>query len=181
LKLVHDNGGAPFRFEVMLVRRGNEKLALHLARNLAKLGIEVSVRTVDAAQYQQRRNTYDFDAMINLWDPSLSPGNEQAFYWGTEAAKREGSRNYPGIQVPAIDDLVRKISDAPDRASLVTAVRAMDRVLQWGHYVIPLFHLKTDRVALWDRFSRPATMPLYGYRLETWWEDPAKAAREIPK
>jgi microcin C transport system substrate-binding protein len=181
LQLVHDNGGEPFRFEIMLVRRGNEKLALHLTRNLAKLGIEVSVRTVDTAQYQQRKNTYDFDAMINLWDPSLSPGNEQAFYWGTEAAKREGSRNYPGIQVPAIDDLVRKISDAPDRASLVTAVRAMDRVLQWGHYVIPLFHLNADRVALWDRFGRPATTPLYGYRLETWWEDPAKAAREIAK
>jgi microcin C transport system substrate-binding protein len=181
LQLVHDNGGEPFRFEIMLVRRGNEKLALHLTRNLAKLGIEVSVRTVDTAQYQQRRNTYDFDAMINLWDPSLSPGNEQAFYWGTEAAKREGSRNYPGIQVPAIDDLVQKISDAPDRASLVTAVRAMDRVLQWGHYVIPLFHLNADRVALWDRFGRPATTPLYGYRLETWWEDPAKAARDIPK
>ena len=176
LQLVHDRGGGPFRFEIMLLRRGNEKLALHLARNLAKLGIEVAVRTVDTAQYQQRTNTYDFDAMIYLWDPSLSPGNEQAFYWGTEAAKRDGSRNYPGIQVPAIDALVQKISDAPDRASLVAAVRAMDRVLQWGHYVIPLFHLKADRVALWDRFGHPAVTPLYGYRLETWWEDPAKAA-----
>lgn len=175
LQLSHDNGGEPFRFEIMLIRRGNEKLALHLARNLAKLGIEVSVRTVDTAQYQQRSNTYDFDAMIYLWDPSLSPGNEQAFYWGTEAATREGSRNYPGIQVPAIDDLVQRLSDAPGRAELVTAVRAMDRVLQWGHYVIPLFHLKADRVALWDRFGRPAATPLYGYRLETWWEDPAKA------
>jgi microcin C transport system substrate-binding protein len=176
MQLVHDRGGEPFRFEIMLVRRSNEKLALHLARNLAKLGIEVSVRTVDTAQYQQRTNTYDFDAMIYLWDPSLSPGNEQAFYWGTEAARREGSRNYPGIEVPAIDALVQKISDAPDRASLVAAVRAMDRVLQWGHYVIPLFHLKADRVALWDRFGRPAATPLYGYRLETWWEDPTKAA-----
>ncbi len=176
LQLVHDDGGEPFRFEIMLLRRSDEKLALHLARNLAKLGIEVAVRTVDTAQYQQRTNTYDFDAVINLWDPSLSPGNEQAFYWGTDAAKRDGSRNYPGIQVPAIDALVQKISNAPDRASLVTAVRAMDRVLQWGHYVIPLFHLKADRVALWDRFGRPAATPLYGYRLETWWEDPAKAA-----
>ncbi|MDA1099057.1 MAG: extracellular solute-binding protein [Proteobacteria bacterium] len=175
LHLVHDNGGKPFRFEIMLLRRSNEKLALHLARNLAKLGIEVAVRTVDTPQYQQRANTYDFDAMIYLWDPSLSPGNEQAFYWGADAAKRDGSRNYPGIQVPAIDSLVQKISDAPDRASLVAAVRAMDRVLQWGHYVIPLFHLKSDRIALWDRFGRPALTPLYGYRLETWWEDPAKA------
>ena len=177
LKLVHETGGEPFRFEIMLLRRGNEKLALHLARNLAKLGIEVAVRTVDTAQYQQRTNTYDFDAMLYWWDPSLSPGNEQAFYWGTQAAKREGTRNYPGIQVPAIDNLVGKISDASDRTTLVAAVRAMDRVLQWGHYVIPLFHLKADRVALWDRFGRPAATPVYGYRLETWWEDRAKAAR----
>ena len=175
LELRHDGDGEPFRFEIMLLRRSNEKLALHLARNLARLGIEVAVRTVDTAQYQQRANTYDFDAMIYLWDPSLSPGNEQAFYWGSEAAKREGSRNYPGIQVPAIDALVQRISDASNRAALITAVRAMDRVLQWGHYVIPLFHLKADRVALWDRFGRPAVTPVYGYRLETWWEDPAKA------
>jgi len=177
LKLMHESGAGPFSFEVMLVRRGNEKLALHLARNLKKLGIQVMVRTVDTAQYQQRTNTYDFDAMIYWWDPSLSPGNEQAFYWGTEAAKREGTRNYPGIQVPAIDALVQKISDAQDRADLVAAVRAMDRVLQWGHYVIPLFHLKADRIALWDRFGRPKATPVYGYRLETWWEDPIKAAK----
>ncbi len=175
LQLVHDNGGERFHFEIMLLRRSNEKLALHLARNLAKLGIDVAVRRVDTAQYQQRINTYDFDVIINLWDPSLSPGNEQAFYWGSDAAKRDGSRNYAGIQVPAIDSLVGTISDAPDRASLVAAVRAMDRVLQWGHYVIPLFHLKSDRVALWDRFGRPAVTPLYGYRQETWWEDPVKA------
>ncbi|MBT6259685.1 MAG: ABC transporter substrate-binding protein [Rhodospirillaceae bacterium] len=177
LRLIHESGGEPFEFEIMLVRRNNEKLALHLARNLKKLGIEVVVRTVDTAQYQQRTNTYDFDAMVYWWDPSLSPGNEQAFYWGTQAATREGTRNYPGIKVPAIDALVRKISDAHDRADLVNAVRAMDRVLQWGHYVIPLFHLKADRIALWDRFGRPQATPIYGYRLETWWEDPVKAAK----
>ena len=171
LKLVNDKG-TPFQFEIMLIRRSNEKLALHLARNLEKLGIEVQVRTVDTAQYQQRTNTFDFDAMIYLWDPSLSPGNEQAFYWGTDAAGRDGTRNYPGIRVPAIDDLVGKISDAASRDDLIAAVRAMDRVLQWGHYVIPLFHLKTDRVALWDRFAQPKLTPVYGYRLETWWAKP---------
>ena len=171
LKLVND-AGIRFQFEVMLIRRSNEKLALHLARNLEKLGIEVSIRTVYTAQYQRRTNTYDFDAMIYLWDPSLSPGNEQAFYWGTDAAGREGSRNYPGIRVPAIDNLVARISDAANRDDLVAAVRAMDRVLQWGHYVIPLFHLKADRVALWDRFGRPDLTPVYGFRLETWWAKP---------
>lgn len=162
--------GAPFRFELMLLRRGNERIALNLARNLEKLGIAAEVRTVDSAQYQQRTATYDFDAMIYLWDPSLSPGNEQAFYWSCDAARREGTRNYPGICVPAIDQLVQTISDAPDRGTLVAAVRAMDRVLQWGHYVIPLFHLTGDRVAVWDRFGRPDQVPVYGYRLETWWE-----------
>ena len=171
LELRHKDSGQAFRFEIMLSRRGNERLALHLARNLKKLGIHVEVRLVDGAQYQQRTNTYDFDAMFHRWEPSLSPGNEQAFYWGAAAARDPGSRNYPGIQVLAIDALVGVISDASSRPSLVTAVRAMDRVLQWGHYVIPLFHQTEDRVALWDRFGRPQRTSLYGYRLETWWAD----------
>jgi microcin C transport system substrate-binding protein len=167
--LTHTQTGVPFRFEIMLLHRSNEKLALHFARNLEKLGIEASVRTVDTAQYQQRAATYDFDAMIYLWDPSLSPGNEQAFYWSCDAASREGTRNYPGICQPVIDGLIKRISDAPDRASLVAAVRAMDRVLQWGHYVVPLYHLRGDRLAFWDRFGMPDRVPVYGYRLETWW------------
>ncbi len=174
LKLHHADYGEAFNFEILLLRRSNRKLALHLARNLEKLGIDAAVRLVDTAQYQERINTYDFDAIFQLWEPSLSPGNEQAFYWGSKAARHAGSRNYPGIQVAAVDALVQKISDAPDRASLVTAVRAMDRVLQWGHYVIPLFHQKADRVALWDKFKRPKQLPLYGYRLETWWADNTK-------
>jgi ABC-type oligopeptide transport system substrate-binding subunit len=174
LQLRHEDGGAAFNFEIMLQRRSNERLALHLARNLEKLGIDVQVRLVDSAQYQQRANTFDFDAIFHRWEPSLSPGNEQAYYWGSAAAGNPGSRNYPGIRVPAIDALIGTISDAPDRASLVAAVRAMDRVLQWGHYVIPLFHQKSDRVALWDKFGRPKRTPLYGYRLETWWAKSAK-------
>ncbi|MFP6746292.1 MAG: extracellular solute-binding protein [Alphaproteobacteria bacterium] len=174
LKLRHKNYQESFRFEILLLRRSNKKLALHLARNMQKLGIDVAVRLVDTAQYQQRTNTYDFDAIFHTWEPSLSPGNEQAFYWGSKAARNAGSRNFPGIQSPAIDALIEIISDAPDRASLVTAVRAMDRVLQWGHYVIPLFHQKADRVALWDKFGRPGRLPLYGYRLQTWWADGAK-------
>ena len=170
LKLVNKATGQHFAFEIMLVRRHNKKLALHLARNLEKLGIKVAVRVVDTAQYQQRTATYDFDAMIYLWDPSLSPGNEQSFYWSCDAAKREGTRNYPGICQPAIDAMIGRISDASERTGLVAAVRAMDRTLQWGHYVIPLYHLKKDQVALWDKFGRPAKTPVYGYRLETWWQ-----------
>ncbi len=174
LQLRHEDGGAAFEFEIILRRRSNERLALHLARNLEKLGIAVQVRLVDGAQYQQRTNTFDFDAIFHRWEPSLSPGNEQAYYWGSAAADNPGSRNYPGIRVPAIDALIGRISDAPDRASLVTAVRAMDRILQGGHYVVPLFHQKTDRVALWDKFGRPDRTPLYGFRLETWWAKSAK-------
>ena len=181
LKLVPEGGGEPFRFELLLLRRSNEKLAQHLARNLEKLGIEMQIRLVDSSQYQQRTATYDFDAMFYLWDASLSPGNEQAFYWGSDAANREGTRNYPGVSEPAIDAMIAQISDAADRDSLITAVRAMDRVLQWGHYVIPLFHLKTDRVAYWQRFGMPPRPPLYGYRLETWWHDDSKAARLPPR
>jgi len=177
LALVNRETGERFTFELLLLHRSNERLGLHLARNLEKLGIDMVVRTVDTAQYQQRTATYDFDAMIYLWDPSLSPGNEQAFYWSCDAAGREGTRNYPGICVPTIDRLIGAISDAPDRHSLVTAVKAMDRVLQWGHYVIPLYHLKDDWIAHWDRFGMPATLPLYGVRFDTWWTDAAKAAR----
>ena len=108
--------------------------------------------------------------MVGSWGQSLSPGNEQSFYWSCDAAKREGTRNYPGICVAAVDAMIHWISDAPDRAGLIAAVRAMDRVLQWGHYVIPLYHLKKDQVALWDKFGRPEKVPVYGYRIETWWQ-----------
>ena len=129
---------------------------------------------VDPAQYQQRTSTFDFDAIFYRWGPSLSPGNEQAYYWGSQAARTDGTRNYPGIQVPAIDALIKRIANAPDRHQLVTAVRAMDRILQWGHYVVPLFHQRSDRLAIWNRFDRPQKTPLYGYRIETWWADEAK-------
>ncbi len=165
-----DSQGRPFQLEIMLARRENEKLALHLKRNLARLGIEVSARKVDSAQFQDRARSYDFDAMIHHWAASLSPGNEQAFYWSSAAAGRPGSRNYPGIRVPAIDALIGRLADAPDRPSLIARARALDRILRAGHYVVPFFHLKSDRVIYWDKFARPDTLPLYGYQLETWWQ-----------
>ena len=168
--------GAPARFEILLVRPRNERLALTLARKLGRLGIEVGVRTVDTAQYQNRLNSYDFDMILYLWDESLSPGNEQAFYWGSPAADREGTRNYPGIKDAAVDAMIGHIVAARHRRALIDATRALDRVLQWGHYVLPLYHLPADRLAYWNKFGRPRAAPLSGYQLDTWWEDPAKAA-----
>jgi len=168
--------GAPAGFEILLINPRDERLALAFKRKLARLGIDVGVRTVDSAQYQYRLNTYDFDMIIYWWDESLSPGNEQAFYWGSAAAGTEGTRNYPGIKDPAVDAMIGHIIAARDRRALVDATRALDRVLQWGHYVVPLFHLPGDRIAYWKKFGRPAVTPLYSYQLDTWWVDRDKAA-----
>ena len=167
--------GLPLAFEILLVNPGNEKIGLALARNLKRLGAEAKVRTVDTAQYQYRRNVYDFDMIIYRWGMSLSPGNEQAFYWGVDAADQEGTRNYPGIRDPVVDALIARMTEARAREDFVDVVRAMDRVLLWGHYLIPLYHLNDDRFAYWDKYGRPEVIPLYGAVLDTWWEEPGKA------
>ena len=173
LKRVAD--GLPLAFEILLVNPGNEKIVLAFIRNLERLGVEASVRTVDSAQYQFRRNTYDFDMIFYRWGVSLSPGNEQAFYWGTEAADQEGTRNYPGIKVPVVDELIARMTQARAREDFAETIHAMDRVLMWGHYVIPLYHQNGDRYAYWNKFGRPAFTPVYGGVLETWWEEQGKA------
>ncbi len=167
--------GLPMAFEILLVDPANEKIALSFTRNLERLGVKVRVRTVDTSQYQYRLNVYDFDMIIYRWGMSLSPGNEQAFYWGTQAAGQEGTRNYPGIRDPAVDKLIDLMTKARDRDAFVDIIRAMDRVLLWGHYFVPLYHLNDDRIAYWDKFGRPEVTPLYGIVLEAWWEDSDKA------
>jgi ABC-type oligopeptide transport system substrate-binding subunit len=176
-KLVGGADGAAMEFEILLVSPSYEKIALAYARNLERLGITANVRTVDSAQYQARRTDFDYDMIINRWGISLSPGNEQAFYWGTQAAGEPGSRNYMGVEDRVVDALIEKVTGAADRQGLVDAMRALDRVLLAGHYLIPLYHLKNDRVAYWDRLGHPEVTPVYGFVLETWWQDPAKAAR----
>lgn len=174
-QLIRTSDNMKIGFEIMLVRRENEKIALHLQRNLKRLGISVAVRLVDTAQFQDRRAQYDYDAMFNLWGQSLSPGNEQSFYWSQDAAGREGTRNYGYVKSPAVDAMIEAIVAARRYDQLTAAVRAMDRVLLWGHHVVPLFHQKKDTVAYWNRFGVPAVIPSGGYRIETWWHDPAKA------
>ena len=175
--LRRESDGLPMAFEILLVRPGNEKIALEFARSLERLGAEARVRTVDTAQYQNRRNAYDFDMLIYRWGVSLSPGNEQAFYWGSSAADEEGTRNYPGVRDPVVDSLIKRMTNVRARADFVDTIRAMDRVLLWGHYFVPLYHRNDDHVAWWDKFDRPEVTPLYGTVVEAWWEDSAKAAR----
>jgi ABC-type oligopeptide transport system substrate-binding subunit len=164
-----DPAGKPLAFEIMLDDPSNLRVAQQYARDLARLGIHADARLVDSAQYQERMTTYDFDMVVYFWGQSLSPGNEQAFYWGTAAADRPGTRNYMGVKDPLIDKLVGRITAARTRAELVTATRLLDRVLRTGVYVIPLYHLKGDRVAYWSRIAMPAVTPLTGYAPETWW------------
>lgn len=175
-KLVNGKTGKPFAFEILLAQPTWERIALPFARNLERLGIEARVRTVDSAQYQKRLEEFDFDMVVGVWGESLSPGNEQREFWGSEAADRQGSRNIIGIKDKAVDTLIDLVIAAPDRKGLITRTRALDRVLLWGHYVIPHWHIRSFRVAYWDKFDRPKVTPRYALGFDTWWVDPAKAA-----
>jgi microcin C transport system substrate-binding protein len=168
--LTQAGNGRPMAFEVLLVDSRNEKIALAFARNLARLGADVEVRTVDTPQYQYRLSTFDFDVIMYRWGVSLSPGNEQAYYWGSAAASQDGTRNYAGVQVPAVDALIERMTQERERESFVHTVRALDRVLLWGHWFVPLYHMNEDRIAYWDKFGRPDITPLYGIVTEAWWE-----------
>ena len=173
---VNEKTGQKLEFEVLLVSPLFERIVLPFAQNLEKLGVTARVRTVESAQYQRRMDTFDFDMTVGNWGQSLSPGNEQRDFWSSDAAGREGSRNTIGIHDPVVDALIEKVISAPDRQALITACRALDRVLQWHHYVIPHFHAGYDRITFWDKFGRPKITPTQGNQFLAWWVDPAKAA-----
>jgi len=166
--------GRPFAFEILLAQPTFERVSLPFVRNLARLGITANVRTVDTTQYVNRVRAFDFDMIVMSWGQSLSPGNEQAMYWTSEAAGQSGSRNMAGIKNPAIDTLVDLVISAPDRESLVARTRALDRALLWNHYVIPQWHMGSNRLAYWDKFGKPNVVPMKGYQLFSWWAKPAK-------
>ncbi len=170
-RLVHGQTGKPLSFEILLVSSSNERVVLPFVRNLERLGIAARVRTVDSAQYQARVEDYDFDMVVRTWRVSLSPGNEQSFYWGSNSADTPGTRNLPGVKDPVVDAIIEQIVAAPDRRSLIAGTRALDRVLLWGHYVIPLFYRPTDWVAYRATLSRPEVTPIYGYVTEAWWSE----------
>jgi peptide/nickel transport system substrate-binding protein len=168
-RLVNTATGEPMRFEILAATREQERLLLTYARSLRRLGIEASVRFVDSAQYQRRKQTFDFDMIQNRWPSSLSPGNEQNFRWSSQAAEQEGSFNYPGVKNPAVDAMIEALLAAKSRDDFVSAVRALDRVLMSGHYVIPLFHLPKLWVAHWRQLAHPETTPFNGVEIDTWW------------
>ena len=175
-KLVNAKTGEPFRFELLIAEPTWERIGLPFARNLERLGIEMTVRNVDSAQYENRMRDFDFDMAVNVWGQSLSPGNEQREFWSSAAADQPASRNLSGLKNPAVDKLVEQLVAAPDRASLVTRTRALDRALQWSYLVIPHWHIAYDRLVLWNKFGYPAVTPLQGVQLNAWWIDPAKNA-----
>jgi microcin C transport system substrate-binding protein len=175
MKLVDPDTGRQVAFEILLNSQAFERIVLPYRANLEKLGLNVSVRVVDSAQYQNRLDNRDFDMIVHGFGQSLSPGNEQRDYWASSAAERPGSRNVTGIADPVVDQLVDMIIQAPNRAELVHRTRALDRVLLWHHLVVPNWHIGYFRVVYWDKFGRPETPP-YGLPLEaTWWVAPDKA------
>jgi peptide/nickel transport system substrate-binding protein len=163
---------SPLTFEILVTTRDQERIALAYQRDLKRAGIEASVRAVDPVQFDQRRLGYEFDMLQNRWDQSLSPGNEQSFYWGSQAADIPGTRNYMGAKDPAIDAMIAALLEARDHAPFVSAVRALDRALISGFYAIPLFNVQEQWIARWNRIEQPAVTALTGYLPETWWQKP---------
>jgi microcin C transport system substrate-binding protein len=164
-----DADGKPVSLEFLLAQTDFERVLLPYKRNLADLGIELVIRRVDVSQYINRLRSRDFDMIVGGFGQSSSPGNEQREYWHSSSADNPGSRNFIGLKDPAVDSLVEGLINADSRQSLVTHTRALDRVLLAGHYVIPNWHIKTWRVAYWDRLQHPEATPLYDVGLMTWW------------
>ena len=178
-KLVHAKTGEPFSVEFLAEDPTTERIVLFFKPSLERLGMDVAVRTVDSAQYENRLRQFDFDIIVANWGESLSPGNEQRGYWGSQAADQPGSRNLVGIKNPAVDELINRVIFSKDRAELVAATHALDRVLLWNFYVVPQWASSVVRTARWDRFGRPTTLPKYGLSgfPTIWWWDAEKAAK----
>lgn len=175
--LVNEKTKRPFRFEILLNNPSFERIVGPFVHNLKRMGVNARIRIVDSSQYQNRRKSFAYDMTLAVWRQSLSPGNEQRNLWMSAAADVPGSQNFAGVKDPVVDELVEMALVAKDRASLISRIRALDRVLLWGHYVIPNWYSRADRVAYWDRFGWPSVTPDRGYQLDSWWEEPAKARR----
>ncbi len=161
--------GKPIAFEILCANGAEEKLALVFQRTLAKIGIDAQVRTVDDAQYQQRRQVWDYDMLLATYSASLSPGIEQIGRWGSSSRDGEGTFNYAGVAEPGVDAMIDAIGKAKTREAFVDSVRALDRLLISGQYVVPLYHLKEQWIARWARVEHPDKTALFGYQLPTWW------------
>jgi len=182
-KLIDVKTGTQFSLELLNSDPSFERITLFYKPSLERLGIAVSVRTVDPTQYENRTRDWDFDVVTNSWGESQSPGNEQREFWSSKTAGIAGSRNIAGIKNPAIDKLIERVIYARDRDDLVAATKALDRVLLWNHYVVPQWTYTKVRTARWDRFGRPSELPRYGQSgfPFIWWYDADKAARIAKK
>ena len=164
--------------EFLLDQPSFERIVIPYTQELKKLGVKANVRSIDSAQMQRRQQDFDYDVIWTVFGQSLSPGNEQREFWGSEAADRKGSRNYIGIKDPAVDRLIDRLIFSKSRPDLVAATKALDRVLLWNNFVVPMWHVPYERVARWDRFGRPEKLPDYSIGFPTiWWWDEAKAAK----
>ena len=174
-QLVHGQTGKPFGFEILTTTRDQERLCLAYAQSLKRAGITALVRNVDGTQFQHRLLSYDFDMTQYHWEQSLSPGNEQLFYWSSEAADQQGSRNYMGVKSKAVDAMIAALLAATRNEDFIAAVRALDRVLLSGFYVIPLYYPPVQWIARWTRIKHPNRTSLFGYLPETWWHQDARS------
>ena len=179
LQLVNAKTGAPFRFEILLVSPAFERIVLPYVRNLKRLGIEAKVRLVDENQYINRFRQFDFDMMVWVWGQSETPGNEQYEYWSQAAADSAGSRNLAGVRDPVVDELIGLMLRSDSREQLNQRTRALDRVLSWGHYVVPHWHIRADRILYWDKFGRPETPVRTGVMTDRWWFDAERASAHL--
>jgi microcin C transport system substrate-binding protein len=167
--------GQPLAVEFLLGSDAFQRHVAHYISNLQKIGVQASMRVVDDAQYEQRETNFDFDIIIDSFPQSMSPGNEQRDFWGSAAADQPGSRNTIGVKSPVIDALIEKLVLAPDRDGVVAYTRALDRVLLWGHYLVPQWYNPYEWLATWDVFGRPEKLPsLTSAFTQVWWVDPAK-------
>ena len=178
-KLVDVKTGEALTVEFLASDPNSERFFLFYKPSLERLGVAVTVRTVDDAQYENRLRQWDFDVVTTSWGQSLSPGNEQRGFWGTQAADQPGSRNICGIKNPAVDAMIERVIFTKNRDDLIAATKALDRVLLWNHYVVPQWTYGKTRSARWDRFSRPDPLPKYGLSAfpTIWWWDSNKAAK----
>jgi microcin C transport system substrate-binding protein len=175
---LRNDKGEVFTIEFLLDQPLWERITLPYKEQLQKLGIQVTIRTIDSAEMERRMQTFDYDSFVHVFGQSLSPGNEQRYFWGSAAADLNGSQNYIGIKNPAIDKLIERVIFAKDREDLIAATRALDRVLLWNHFVVPHWYLPVERVAYWNRFGAPEKLPDYSVGFPSiWWWDEEKAQK----
>jgi microcin C transport system substrate-binding protein len=175
--LTHSETARKMRFTVTLVSPAFERVVEPFLNNLRKLGVRATAKVVDDAVYEKVIKAHDFEMVVGSFGQSQSPGNEQRDYWHSAAADQEGSRNLPGIRNPAVDALVEALIKAPNRKALITATRALDRVLWHEHYLVPHWYIAAHRVTYWNKLSHPKTLPLYYNPLSFlmyWWVEPGK-------